>query len=153
MASATDPGARQGGQIALSFREELHAIEAVLAGQGIVLCSDVVVADDLSSGSLVIKDITFFYVARQVPGMIVQYVAQPPARALILAGLLAIEHRRRVDVLLRLLPVDANKLASRMSYRFAIVDAEQKVIAFDRQIAFCMHDARQSIIFGAHEQD
>jgi LysR family glycine cleavage system transcriptional activator len=53
MASATDPGARQGCQIALSFREELHAIEAVLAGQGIALCSDVVVADDLSSGTLV----------------------------------------------------------------------------------------------------
>jgi LysR family transcriptional regulator, glycine cleavage system transcriptional activator len=53
MASATDPGARQGCQIALSFREELHAIEAVLAGQGIALCSDVVVANDLSSGSLV----------------------------------------------------------------------------------------------------
>ncbi len=53
MASATDPGARQGCQIALSFREELHAIEAVLAGHGIALCSDVVVADDLASGTLV----------------------------------------------------------------------------------------------------
>lgn len=53
MASATDPGARQGCQIALSFREELHAIEAVLSGQGIALCSDVVIADDLSSGTLV----------------------------------------------------------------------------------------------------
>ena len=53
MASATDPGARQGCQIALSFREELHAIEAVLAGHGIAPCSDVVVADDLASGTLV----------------------------------------------------------------------------------------------------
>jgi LysR family glycine cleavage system transcriptional activator len=53
MAAATDPGARQGCQIALSFREELHAIEAVLAGEGIALCSDIVVADDLSSGTLV----------------------------------------------------------------------------------------------------
>ncbi len=48
-----DPTARNGCQIALSFREELHAIEAVLAGQGIALCSDVVVANDLASGALV----------------------------------------------------------------------------------------------------
>jgi LysR family transcriptional regulator, glycine cleavage system transcriptional activator len=53
MASVSDPRARNGCQIALSFREELHAIEAVLAGQGIALCSDVVVADDLASGALV----------------------------------------------------------------------------------------------------
>ncbi len=37
----------------LSFREELHAIEAVLAGQGIGLLSDVLVASDLASGALV----------------------------------------------------------------------------------------------------
>jgi cold shock protein len=42
-ASVSDPRARQGCQIAVSFREELHAIEAVLAGQGIALCSDVIV--------------------------------------------------------------------------------------------------------------
>jgi LysR family transcriptional regulator, glycine cleavage system transcriptional activator len=53
MASVNDPRAQQGCQIALSFREELHAIEAVLAGQGIALCSDVIVADDLASGALV----------------------------------------------------------------------------------------------------
>jgi len=53
LASISDPGARQGWQVALSFREELHAIEAVLAGQGIALCSDVMVADDLASGALV----------------------------------------------------------------------------------------------------
>jgi LysR family transcriptional regulator, glycine cleavage system transcriptional activator len=53
MASVGDPGARHGCQIALSFREELHAIEAVLAGQGVALCSDVIVADDLASGTLV----------------------------------------------------------------------------------------------------
>ena len=47
------PPARQGCQIALSFREELHAIDAVLAGQGIALFSDVIVADDLASGALV----------------------------------------------------------------------------------------------------
>jgi LysR family glycine cleavage system transcriptional activator len=53
MASVGDPRARHGCQIALSFREELHAIEAVLAGQGVALCSDVIVADDLASGALV----------------------------------------------------------------------------------------------------
>jgi LysR family glycine cleavage system transcriptional activator len=53
MASVDDPTARKGWQIALSFREELHAIDAVLAGQGIALCSDVVVANDLASGTLV----------------------------------------------------------------------------------------------------
>jgi len=52
-ASASDPGARHRCQIALSFREELHAIEVVLAGQGVALCSDVIVADDLASGALV----------------------------------------------------------------------------------------------------
>lgn len=39
--------------IAFSFREEAHAIEAALAGQGVTLCSDVVVADVLASGGLV----------------------------------------------------------------------------------------------------
>ena len=53
IASESDPQAPQGCQIALSFREELHAIEAVLAGQGMALCGDVVVADDLASGALV----------------------------------------------------------------------------------------------------
>jgi LysR family glycine cleavage system transcriptional activator len=37
----------------LSFREELHAIEAVLAGQGIGICSDVLVAHELETGVLV----------------------------------------------------------------------------------------------------
>jgi LysR family glycine cleavage system transcriptional activator len=37
----------------LSFREELHAIDAVAAGQGIAICSDVVVSRELSSGALV----------------------------------------------------------------------------------------------------
>jgi len=37
----------------LSFREELHAIEAVIAAQGIGICSDVLVADKLISGTLV----------------------------------------------------------------------------------------------------
>ena len=37
----------------LSFREELHAIEAVIAGQGIGICSDVLVAHELAKGILV----------------------------------------------------------------------------------------------------
>lgn len=38
---------------ALSFREELHAIDAVVAGQGIAICSNVVVSHELKSGTLV----------------------------------------------------------------------------------------------------
>ncbi len=37
----------------LSFREELHAIEAVIAGQGIGICSDILVARELAAGQLV----------------------------------------------------------------------------------------------------
>ena len=37
----------------LSFREELHAIEAVIAGQGIGIFSNVLVASELASGALV----------------------------------------------------------------------------------------------------
>ena len=37
----------------LSFREELHAIEAVTAGQGIGIFSDVLVASELAAGTLV----------------------------------------------------------------------------------------------------
>jgi LysR family glycine cleavage system transcriptional activator len=37
----------------LSFREELHALEAVLAGQGIGLLSDLLVGDELKAGTLV----------------------------------------------------------------------------------------------------
>jgi LysR family glycine cleavage system transcriptional activator len=53
MASSTDPRAHDLGGVALSFREELHAIDAVLAGDGIAILSDVVVADDLAAGILV----------------------------------------------------------------------------------------------------
>jgi LysR family glycine cleavage system transcriptional activator len=37
----------------LSFREELHAIEAVIAGQGVGLFSDVLVARELDNGTVV----------------------------------------------------------------------------------------------------
>lgn len=44
---------------ALSFREELHAIEAAIAGQGLAICSDVLVGPELASGKLVrVCDIT-----------------------------------------------------------------------------------------------
>src|SRR6266496_3195199 len=38
---------------AMSFREELHAIDAVVAGQGIAVCSDIVVSHELQSGALI----------------------------------------------------------------------------------------------------
>jgi len=37
----------------LNFREELHAIDAVIVGQGIGICSDVLVARELETGTLV----------------------------------------------------------------------------------------------------
>jgi LysR family glycine cleavage system transcriptional activator len=54
----------------LSFREELHAIEAVIAGQGIGMFSDVLVAPELASGTLVkVFDLSLpgyhFYVVRR----------------------------------------------------------------------------------------
>ncbi|MCW5703028.1 MAG: LysR substrate-binding domain-containing protein [Bradyrhizobium sp.] len=39
--------------VSISFREELHAIEAAVAGQGIAICSDVLVGPELASGALV----------------------------------------------------------------------------------------------------
>jgi LysR family glycine cleavage system transcriptional activator len=41
------------GLVSLNFREELHAIEAVVSGQGIAICSDLLVAPELASGALV----------------------------------------------------------------------------------------------------
>ena len=40
-------------RIAMRFREELHAIEAVVAGQGVAICSDLLIRQELSDGSLV----------------------------------------------------------------------------------------------------
>jgi LysR family glycine cleavage system transcriptional activator len=37
----------------LTFQEELHAIEAAVSGQGIAICSDVLIAPELASGALV----------------------------------------------------------------------------------------------------
>ena len=40
-------------RIAMRFREELHAIEAVIAGQGVAICSDLLVRKELCDGTLV----------------------------------------------------------------------------------------------------
>jgi LysR family transcriptional regulator, glycine cleavage system transcriptional activator len=40
-------------RIAMRFREELHAIEAVVAGQGVAICSDLLVRKELGEGTLV----------------------------------------------------------------------------------------------------
>jgi len=53
LASTTDPRAQDLRNVALGFREELHAIDAVLAGDGVAILSDIVVADDLAAGNLV----------------------------------------------------------------------------------------------------
>ncbi len=45
------PGAK--GRVAMRFREELHAIGAVVAGQGVAICSDLLVRKELSEGLLV----------------------------------------------------------------------------------------------------
>ena len=37
----------------LTFREELHAIDAVIAGQGIAICDDLLVAEELRNGRLI----------------------------------------------------------------------------------------------------
>jgi LysR family transcriptional regulator, glycine cleavage system transcriptional activator len=39
--------------VSLSFREELHAIEAVIAGQGLAICSDLLVGRELADGTLI----------------------------------------------------------------------------------------------------
>lgn len=52
-ARSVDPGIPTNKVWDLSFREELHAIDAVAAGQGIAICSDVVVSRELKSGALV----------------------------------------------------------------------------------------------------
>ena len=53
-ARSVDPGIPDIAKVwDLSFREELHAIDAVAAGQGIAICSDVVVSRELESGALV----------------------------------------------------------------------------------------------------
>ena len=53
-ARAIDPKTPEAtGKGSLSFREELHAIQAVIAGQGIAILSDLLVGPELESGVLV----------------------------------------------------------------------------------------------------
>jgi LysR family glycine cleavage system transcriptional activator len=53
-ARSVDPDLPEAADIwDLSFREELHAIEAVIAGQGVAICSDVVVEPDKPTGALI----------------------------------------------------------------------------------------------------
>jgi LysR family glycine cleavage system transcriptional activator len=59
-----------GSSASLSFREELHAIEAVVAGQGAAICSDILVGPELANGTLIrISDISLpgygFYVVHR----------------------------------------------------------------------------------------
>lgn len=56
----------------LSFREELHAIDAVVAGQGVAICSDVVVSRELASGALVKAH------ALSLPGYGFYFISVPP---------------------------------------------------------------------------
>ncbi|MEK1892164.1 MAG: LysR substrate-binding domain-containing protein [Rhizobium sp.] len=54
VAGSIDPDFSPLGKVwDLSFREELHAIDAVIGGQGVAICSDVVVCDELRNGLLV----------------------------------------------------------------------------------------------------
>jgi LysR family transcriptional regulator, glycine cleavage system transcriptional activator len=73
------PGVGLAGE--LSFREELHAIEAVVAGQGIAVCSDLLVASELRAGTLV--------KALELPlpgfGFYLAYTAESPCRSAIAA--------------------------------------------------------------------
>jgi LysR family glycine cleavage system transcriptional activator len=72
-ARGTDPEAPEIGDVGdVNFREELHAIQAVIEGQGISILSDVVVARELRAGVLVkaldiaIPGLAFYLV--HVPG-------------------------------------------------------------------------------------
>lgn len=52
-ARSIDPELDTGKVWDLSFREEIHAIDAVVAGQGVAICSDIVLSRELQSGALV----------------------------------------------------------------------------------------------------
>ena len=54
VARSTNPGFNTVDRVwDLSFREELHAIDAVIDGQGVAICSDVVGSNELRNGLLV----------------------------------------------------------------------------------------------------
>ena len=43
---------RLADSVSLRFEDEIHVIEAVIAGQGLAVCSDVLVSSELASGKL-----------------------------------------------------------------------------------------------------
>lgn len=63
----------------VTFREELHAIDAVIAGQGIAICDDLLVAEELRSGRLVKA------LDSEIPGAgyYLLYRAEHPSKAII----------------------------------------------------------------------
>jgi LysR family transcriptional regulator, glycine cleavage system transcriptional activator len=63
----------------LSFREELHAIDAVLAGQGIAIIHDVLIAKELETGALT----RAVEASAPGPGYFLTYDAGHPRRTLI----------------------------------------------------------------------
>ena len=57
--------------VSLRFEEELHAIDSVVAGQGIAICSDILIRDELATGKLRrLSEVTLpgygFYVVHRV---------------------------------------------------------------------------------------
>jgi len=94
-ARSVDPELPELGEIGdLNFREELHAIEAVVAGQGVSMLSDVVVAGELESG-LLVKALDL-----AIPGLVFYLVHIPghPRQAMIealLSWLTAARHRQQ----------------------------------------------------------
>jgi LysR family transcriptional regulator, glycine cleavage system transcriptional activator len=69
------------GSADLSFREESHGIEAAIAGQGIALCSDILVGSELKSGKL----IKLFDIALPGFGFYIVYRSSHPRRRAISA--------------------------------------------------------------------
>lgn len=72
---AANPRAKIGfaSPVSLRFQEELHAIEAAIAGQGIAICSDILVGPELAKGTLVkVSSVTLsgygFYVVHRAGG-------------------------------------------------------------------------------------
>ena len=56
--------------MSLRFEDEIHAIEAVVAGQGLAICSDVLVGSELANGKLLrLSEVTLpgygFYVVHR----------------------------------------------------------------------------------------
>ncbi len=50
--AAGEPAQDLASRVSLRFEEELHSIEAVIAGHGLAICSDILIAPELASGKL-----------------------------------------------------------------------------------------------------